>query len=274
MVSENKDKKGKGLLFVIIIFLAVFVLLYWLLGVRGLLQVVKWLFIALFILCILGLAFYFVWFFFFKKQKFDVTFVNKQKFLDACHKGNSGLLKDLFISGDKGHSRIRWGRITGYCRISVLTRSLKFEVDEKTGESVQVFYNDESSKKEYPVYNYNYEEQDVFSVSHKGFIGRLFEEEDVVRVKPKDHDELIGDVTIFGLSLIPISEYYYVNSDFLNIQEVDWAVKNEAWRSLMFEMLRDSKEIIDKASGLDTAHQKRIEERSMMELPVNMGGGK
>lgn len=269
-MNENKDKKGKGILITIIIIVAIFTLLYWLLGVRGLLNILKWMFIILFILAILGTVFYFVWFFFFKKQKFDVTYVNKQKLLNACNRGNTGMLKGLFLSGDKGHNRVFWGRITGYCRISVLTRTLKYKVDKKTGEKTQLYEEDEKT----PLYNYGKEEQDVFSISHsKTFIGRLFEEEDLVRVSPEDHDELIGDITIYGFSLIPISEYWFLNNDLLDVRKIDYAILKEAERGIMFEMLRDSKEIIDKASGLDTGHQKRIEERSLYEIPVNMGGG-
>jgi len=271
-MQENKEKKGKGIILVMVIVVAVLVLLYWLLGVRGLMSIVKWLFIIFFVLAILGVLFYFIWIFFFKKQKFDITYVNKQKLLDACQKGNSGMLKGLYLSGDKGHSRFFWGKITGYCRISVLTRSLRY-TDEK-GVKVPEVVIDAKTGREEPVYDFGKEEQDVFSISHKSFLSRLFEEPDVVRVSPVDHDELIGDVTLFGFSLIPLSEYWFLNNDLLDVRKIDYAVLKEAERGIMFEMLRDSKEIIDKASGLDTGHQKRIEERSMLELPVNMGGGK
>lgn len=269
MVSENKDKKGKGFLFFILIFIGVLILLYVFLGVRGLFQILKWLFIVFFVLAILGTLFYFIWYFFFKKHKFDITYVNKQRLLDACHKGYTPVLKGLFLSGDRGHSRTFWGVITGYCRISVLTRSLQYD---EAGKVVMI--SDPHGEEGDLIVDYKYgkEEQDVFSVSHsKYWLGRLFEDEDVVRVSPKDHDELVGDVTLYGFSLLPISEYWFLNSDLLDVRKIDFAILKEAERGIMFEMLRDSKEIIDKASGLDTAHQKRIEEQSMYELPIDMG---
>lgn len=269
MVAENRDKKGKGIFIIVIILIALFVLGFWLVGYQGVMQVLKWVFIIVIILSILGGVFYFVWFFFFKKQKFDVTYVNKMKLLDACHKGNSGLLKDLYLSGDKGHSRIRWGRITGYCRISVLTRTFVYEVDKNglVTDKVKQFKNEKSGQLE-DVYVLNREEQDVFSVSHRGFPLSLFEEEDVVRVNINSHDELVGDVTLFGFSLIPISEYWYLNDDMLDVRKIDFAILKEAERSILFEQQRDFKEIVDKASGLDSGHQKRIDEKSMYEIPV------
>ena len=271
MVSENHDKKGKVILIIGAIIIGIFTLLYFLLGVRSVFQILKWMLIIFFVLAILGTAFYFVWFFFFKKQKFDVTYVNKQKLLDACHKGYTGIMKGLYLSGDKGHNRVFWGKITGFARIKVLRRTLQYVEDEDGSMIPEMKYNDKTGRDE-QVYIIDDEEQDVFSVTHsKTWIGKLFEEDDVVRVSPKSHDELVGDVTLFGFSLIPLSEYWFLNDDLLDVNKIDYAIKNEAWRGLMFEMLRDSKEIIDKASGLDSSHKKRIEEKSMYELPVDMG---
>lgn len=220
------------------------------------------------ILGIFGMVIYFIWYFFFKKQKFDITYVNKGKLQDACKKGYTNIYKGLYISGDKGHNRIFWGKITGYCRVSVLTREMKLNKDGTPKMKVEKT-KDGKGTKEVIDYKYDTEEQDVFSVSHRGFLLGLFEDDDIVRVAPEEHDDLVGDITLYGFSLLPISEYWYLNTNLLDMNKIDYAIKNEAWRGLMFEMLRDSKEIIDKASGLDTAHEKRIEERSLYEIPIN-----
>jgi len=264
-MRTTRDGKGKGLFIVLLILIAVIVLIFVFFGIRGFLNIIKWVFIIAFILAIIGGIIYLIWYFFFKKQKFDVTYVNKMKLIDACKKGDAGILKNLFISGDSGHSRVQWGNITGYCRISVLTKTIK--VDEK-GKTIML-KNKENGREEVD-YDIGREEQDVFSVSHSSsFIGRLFSEEDVVRVSPNQHDELVGDVTLYGFSLIPISEYWFINDDFLDVRKIDYAILKEAERGIMFEMLRDSKTIVDKATGLDSGHQKRIEEKSLYEMPVN-----
>ena len=122
--------------------------------------------------------------------------------------------------------------------------------------------------KEEQDYDIEKEEQDVFSIKHNGWFLSLFIEEDVVRVSPDAHDELIGDVSLFGFSLLNLSEYWFLNNDLLDVRKIDYAILKEAERSIMFEQQKDFKELVDKASGLDTGHQKKIEEKSAYEIPV------
>lgn len=264
MEYENREKKGKGIVLILIIVFAVLGLLFYFMGLRGILQIIKWFLIIMVILGILGVLFYFVWYFFFKKHKYDVTYMNKQKLMDACHKGYSKTLKGLYLSGDKGHSRVYWGKITGYCRISVLTKNLLFNEEGKP-----VMVKDEKTGKDVQDYTLERQEQDVFSVSHKGWLLGLFEEDDVVRVSPDSHNDLCADIDLYGFSLLNLSEYWYLNNDLLDVRKIDFAILKEAERSVMFEQQRDFKDIVDKASGLDTGHQKRIEEKSSYEIPVH-----
>ena len=81
------------------------------------------------------------------------------------------------------------------------------------------------------------------------------------------HDELVGDVTLFGFSLIPISEYFFLNNDFLDVRKIDFSILKEAERGIFFESLKDTKEIIDKAIGLDSSHKKDIEKKNLYEIP-------
>ena len=260
-MNTEKGKGNKGLFIFLIIILMLLVLGFVFLGIRGVLNILKWLLIGLFILAIIGLLIYFIWFLFFKKEKYDVTYVNKKKLLDACKKGNPQTMKDLYISGDKGHSRVRWGKITGYCRISVLTRNLEVDKDGKPQ------YETKDGGKELK-YQLEKIEQDVFSVTTaRTWLGKLFSDEEVVRVSPDSHNELVGDVILYGFSLIPISEYWFLNDDFLDVRKIDYAILKEAERGIMFEMLRDSKAIVDKASGLDSRHNKEIEQKTMFEVP-------
>jgi len=263
MVMENHEKKSKSIIIIVFIMIAVLGLLFWLVGVTGIMNVLKWFFIIMIILMIFGGVVYFVWYFFIRKQKFDVTYINKQKLLDACHKGHTGLMTELFLSGDKGHSRVYWGKITGYCRISVLTKKLKFDKDDK---QIMVLNKEGKLEEDYDIEK---EEQDVFSVSHRGWLLGLFEEEDVVRVSPDSHNNLIGSIDLYGYSLIPLSEYWFLNNDLLDVRKIDYAILKEAERSIMFEQQKDFKELVDKASGLDTDHQKKIEEKSAYEIPIN-----
>jgi len=262
-LNTEKGKTGKVWVIVIIIVLALLVLGLIFFGVRSVLKIFIWLMVALFVLFILGLVGYLVWYIWIRKEKYDVNYVNKKKLTDACKKGNPGILRGLYITGDSKHSRVFWGNITGYCRISILKKVLK--MDDK---GVPLVVVDEKTKKEEFIYDIDTEEQDVFSVRTGGWLKSLFNDDEVVRVSPDEHNELVGDVDLFGFSLIPISEYWFLNNNYLDVNKIDYAIKNEAWRGIMFEMLRDSKTIIDRASGLDSTHQKSLE-RNTIDIPMN-----
>jgi len=263
MAVENKEKKPKifliigGILILIIILVVVFM------GVKGIFKIFGTLFIIVFIIAILFGVAYLFWYVFLKKHRYDVTYVNKQKLIQAGKLiGKSNLMGDLYLSGDKGHSRIKLGKISGYCRIQVLTRTNKFD---KQGKTIMIKNPDGSLE---PDYDIGKEEQDVFIVGKK-----IFGDPMVVRVSPKDHDELVGDVTLIGFSIIPHSEYWFLNSDHLDVRKIDYAILKEAQRGIMFEMLRDSKEVVDKAVGLDSRHKKDLEGKHLVDLPVGGTGG-
>lgn len=203
------------------------------------------------------------WFIFLRKERYDVTYVNKKKLILAG-KVNSqkGVLGDLFVSGDKGHKRIRIGKIIGYSRIQILKRTNKYDDKGKLmykparkGEEAEIDYDLEG------------EEQDIFIIK-KGL--GIFGDPMVVRVSPVDHDELIGDVTLKGFSLLPISEYWFLNNDYLDVRKIDFAILKEAQRGIMFENLRDMKTIVDRSIGLDSSHRKDIEKKNLVELPDNV----
>lgn len=266
----ERDKGKKGLIIAVVVVVLILILGFVFFGIRGLFKIFKWLMITLLILGIIGFLVWGVWYLFIRKERFDVTYVNKKKLINACNRGNTGVLKGLYLSGDRGHSRHFWGRITGICRISVLTKNMTMKKDEEGKPTSEPETIKDKNGNEVIQYVIGSEEQDVFSIStSKTWLGRLFEEDSVIRVSPSDHDELVGDVTLYGFSLIPLSEYWFLNNDYLDVRKIDYAILKESERGIMFEMLRDTKTIVDRASGLDTEHQKRIDEKSIFEVPVN-----
>jgi len=215
--------------------------------------------VALFIAILLGLA----WYFFIKKHKFDVTAVNKKKLVMAgkiqCPK--SILNRKLRLSGDRGHSWFNFGTIKGYLRIQ--TRMRETKTDQQGNQKFEV----DIYGRQIPEYDLYTEEQDVFIVKRGMFPFNLFLDDDVVRVHPNQHDELIADVTLFGLNLIPISEYWYIASDYLDVRKIDRSILLEGERGVLFEMLKDFKSVVDQAVSLDSSHRKVIEEKSLFEIP-------
>lgn len=263
--TPEKGGKGKIALILLLLFGLMFVLVVFVFGVRSLLSMLLWIAGLTMILSILFVVIYLFWYLFIRKPKFDITYVNKMKLVDAggksCPPTISG--RTLYLSGDKGHSRVPFGIIIGYARIQILTRMLSINKETKSPETRK---NPRTGEIE-PIYIIGKEEQDIFVVKHRaGFFG-LFEEPSVVRVSPDDHDELIGDITLYGFSLLPISEYLFLNSDLLDVRKIDYAILKEAERGVMFESLRDMKEIVDKATGLDSYHIKDLEKKNMYEIP-------
>lgn len=261
MAVENKEKSTKVIIIIAGIIFAIFILTAVLMGFRGFLKIISTGMIILFAGGIVFASVYLFWYLFLKKHKFDVTYVNKQKLIEAGKLiGKSNLMGNLTLSGDSKHSMITLGKIIGYCRIQVLTRTNK--LDSK-GEII--FRTKDDGTKE-PEYILGKEEQDIFIVK-KG----VFAEPMVVRVSPEDHDDLVGDVVLKGFSLIPHSEYWFLNSDHLDVRKIDFAILKEAQRGIMFEMLRDQKEVVDRAVGLDARHKKDIENKNLYESS-NLGG--
>ncbi len=245
-----------------ILFIMIMGVVIFFFGINGFLNVIKWVLWITVILLIFGTIVWVVWFLFIKKNKFDATAVNKKKLIQAGTLQCPNSIRDytLRLSGDKGHSWINFGKIKGYVQVQVLTKMRA--LDEKGNPKF-----DTLEGKTIPIYKLDNVPQDIFIVQTAKFPASLFEEEKVIRVDPRDHDELIGDITLFGLNLVPLSEYWYLSSDYLDARKIDMAVLHEAERGVMFEMLKDTKNIVDNAINLDARHRKEIEERQLVEIP-------
>ena len=273
---QNQQQKNRTFLIIAGIIIGIILVIRFLFGVRNILKIALFLVEACLLLSVLFGVAYLFYYLFIKKHKFDPTYVNKQKLIDAGKKCNLENLKGLYLSGDKGHSRVYIGKVIGYCRIQVLKKTYKYEetTDKTTGRKYQKILTIPNERGEQiPEYEIDKEEQDVLIVRSKGFLS-IFTEPMVIRTEPNQHDELIGDITLYGYSLIPISEYWYINSDHLDIRKIDYAILREAERGVFFEGLRDMKEIVDKAIGLDSRHKKGVEEKSLYEIPEMQQIGK
>lgn len=234
-------------------------------GIRSILNIILFLIAALFVLAIIAIIIYVIWLLFFKKQRFDATYVNKKSLIAAGKINKPKDLNDLYTSGDKGHTRNRIGKIIGYCRIQAVKKIVEY--DKKSGQPVMV-ENEKNPNIKTEKFRLEKEEQDVFIAQNHGIIMSFFSDPMVIRVRPDEHDSLIGDVTLNGFSLVPISEYYYLHTDYLDIRLVDYSIQLEASRTILHEHLRDQKTILDRAVGLDTEHKKDIEKKNLYEIPA------
>lgn len=259
---EKKTLWLIGIIFTILgIIVDVIVYLIW--GMNGLLKLLRTFFIIILVAGFIALAVYLVYYFFIKKHRFDVTAVNKKKLILAgkiqCpHTIHNRMLR---LSGDKGHSWINFGKIKGYCRIQIMNRETKY--DEKGNT---VLKTDDFGNKSVE-YELSAEEHDVFIIKRGIFPFNVFNDDEVVRVHPLDHDELIADVFLFGINLCPISEYWFLASQYLDVRTIDRNILLEAERGILFEMLKDFKNVTDNAIDLDARHRKGIQEKVLYEIP-------
>jgi len=270
MVVENKEKKSKAWIIVAIIIILIIVFVVYFLGTKGILKILGTFITILWVLAILFGGAYLFYHLFIKKHRFDITYVNKQRLIEAGKLNIKGYnVGDLYLSGDAGHSRVCLGKIKGYCRVQILTRTSVYEdKTDKEGKVVKVEKKvlDKETNTYVPVYDSGKEEQDVFSVAKRGIMS-FFTDPYVIRVSPEEHDDIVGDVTLKGFSLLPHSEFWFLNSDYLDVRKIDYAILKEAERGIMFETLRDMKSIVDKATGVDSEHKKFIEKKNLVEVP-------
>lgn len=273
MVMENKEKKPKIIIIIIGILIVITIIVVLVMGTKGIIKIIGsiatiGIFAALAFL--LGYLFFIV---FIKKQRFDPVFVNKQKLIKSGRMNlPEGVLNYLYLTGDSAHSRVKLGKIKGYQRIQIPVRKYVYELD-KDGKPTNKFKmkpKKTPDDKPEPEYSYGVEEQDVFIVKNN-FLQGIFTDPMVVRVRPEEHSSLIGDVSIKGFSLVPISEYYFINTSYLDRAMIDWTIGTESDRIVFFEHLRDEKTIMDRAIGLDSTHKKEIEQKNLFEM--NQQGG-
>jgi hypothetical protein len=269
MPNTNADHKGKTVWIIVGVAILLIAVAYIIFGVKNIGKMVVFLLEACLLLGTIGAIAYLFYHLFVKQQRYDVLYVNKQKILEACRKFKNPLLKDLYVSGDKAHTRAKIGKIINCIRMQSVTRKYVYRdaTNPKTGETYKVISTQVDEKgQEQPQYELEQMEQDVFAVKNKGLAG-WFSDPMIIRVEPNQHDELVGDVSLFGYSLIPIGEYWFLNSDHLDVRKIDYSILQESIRHMSIEMLRDMKALTDSASGLDAKHKKGIESKALYEIP-------
>jgi hypothetical protein len=265
MGMNDKGTKPKLIIGIIIGVILLFVVVIFVLGTKGMVKIIGTVAGLAVIVLTIGFFAYLFWFLFLRKERFDVTYVNKKKLIEACKVNGKGqLLGDCYLSGDEGHSRVRLGKIAGgVVRTQILKRTNIYD------DKGNIVMNPETQPGEpaEPKYNLESEEQDVICVK-KGM--GIFSDPMVIRLSPKDHSSNIGDITIRGFNILPYSEYWFVNHDVLDVRKIDFAILKEAQRGIMFENLRDMKTIVDRSIGLDSGHVKEIEKKNLVEAPDSM----
>jgi hypothetical protein len=90
-------------------------------------------------------------------------------------------------------------------------------------------------------------------------------------LRPDQHSDLIGDVYVYGISLIMKYGFYFLNTDMLDFKAIDKTVANDTYRTLMYETLGDMKQIVDRSIGLDEAYRKEQMNQKLLKIPMMSG---
>jgi len=249
-LEENKQKRPVAIFLIVGVIIIVLLIALWVRGFAGLWNVLKFMIFIILGLGLIGLVFYIVYWIFFREHKVDVTFINKQKLIDSAMVSKPPTVQEIHLTGDKAHSSVRLGRIIGWTRIQVF-KPKKEHLSVKSPLGTPL----------------NREEEDVFVFKSSPFPFSLLESPKVLRVRPEQHSDLVGNVYIRGFSIIKISEYYYLNNEMLDIAKIDYNVLQEAKRGVLFLTLSEMKTIMDDALGINPRHQREMQSRLMTKLP-------
>jgi hypothetical protein len=198
-----------------------------------------------------------------QKPKIDLVAADRQNIIDAGILSKPPMIKDLYFTGDKEHGEFRVGVITGYCQLQSYKDLSK--IAGLTDEEIKTLREQGIDPANYII------KEDCFIFKKFGFPFGLFEQHKVLRTLEDEHSQLVGDVKIYGVSMIAKFSYYWPNRGHLDIARIDHAVIKEAWRGQIHEFLKDMVAISQRSVGLDAEHRKELENRKLLKIPSPLG---
>jgi hypothetical protein len=259
---ESRSDTRKVILFVVILIAAIILGYVWYTsGQAGAFAVIKQFFIYALIAAVIGLIIFAVMKLL-AKPKIDLVENDRRDIIDAGILSKPPMVKDLYFTGDKEHGEFRVGYIIGYCQLQSykdldllagLTKTQLKEMEER-GEVPS----------EYII------KEDCFIFKKMPFPFSLFEEPKVLRCFEDEHSQLIGDVKVYGVSMLKKYSYYFPNRAHLDIARIDISIIREAWRGQVHEFLRDMVSINQRAVGLDSEFKKGMDQRKLLKIPSPM----
>jgi len=265
MASQPETTHDKSRLIIIGIILIVVILIVYLLFTQGFNGVQSFFWSLLkwsIVLVIIGLII-FVIFKILQKPKIDLVAADMQNIIDAGILSKPPMIKDIYFTGDKEHGEFRVGKITGYCQLQSYKDLSK--IAALTVEELQTLKDSGVDPANYII------KEDCFIFKKFGFPASLFEAHKVLRTLEDEHSQLVGDVKIYGVSMIKKFNYYWPNRGHLDIARIDHAVIKEAWRGQIHEFLKDMVAISQRSVGLDAEHRKELENRKLLKIPSPLG---
>lgn len=263
--AQPETRSEKSRIFVVLIGVVIALVLgyvYWQYGATGLSntlqQFLKW----AIILAIVGLLVYAI-VRFLRKPKIDLIENDRQDIIDAALMSKPPMVRDLYFTGDKEHGEFRVGKIIGYCQL----QSYK-DIDLIAGLTTKQLKEMEENGQmpsEYIV------KEDCFVFKRFPFPFSIFEQPKVLRCLEDEHSQLIGDVKVYGVSMIRKFGFYFPNRAHLDVSRIDISVIREAWRGQIHQFLKDMVSINQRAVGLDSEFKKDMDNKKLLKIPSPLG---
>ena len=247
---------------VFVVLLAILGYTYYTSGSAGLSAVIKRFITYAIIAVIIGLIIWVV-LKILQKPRVDLVENDRKDIIDAGMLSKPPMVKDLYFTGDKEHGEFRVGTIIGYCQlqsykdldlIAGLTQAQIREMEE--GGEIPAKY---------------IIKEDCFIFKRLPFPLSVFEKPKVLRTLEDEHSQLIGDVKVYGVSMLAKYGYYWPNRAHLDIARIDIGVIREAWRGQIHQFLKDAVSIQQRAIGLDSVFKKDMDKRKLLKIPSPLG---
>lgn len=256
----DKSRMFWGAIFVVVILVLVYI--FATTGFTGVSDVIKRLLTYALILAAVGLV---VWAVIkiFQKPKIDLVANDMKDIIDAGVLSKPPMVNDLYFTGDKEHGEFRVGTIIGYCQLQSY-KDLDLISNMTDGQI-------EELEKQGKIPSDMIIKEDCFVFKRMPFPLSIFEPPKVLRTLESEHSQLIGDVKVYGVSMLKKYGYYWPNRAHLDVVRIDIGVIREAWRGLIHQYLKDSVAINQRAVGLDSEYKKDLDMRKLLKLPM-IGG--
>jgi hypothetical protein len=260
---ETRAEKSK-IVWVIIVVIAILLLIYvyFTSGQQGLSALLKRFLIYAIIAVVAGLIVYVV-LRILRKPRIDLVENDRQDIIDAGMMSKPPMVNDLYFTGDKEHGEFRVGTIVGYCQL----HSYK-DIDLLAGltkEQLKEMEDKNEVPSQYII------KEDCFVFKRLPFPLSIFEQPKVLRCLEDEHSQMIGDVKVYGVSMLRKFGFYWPNRAHLDIARIDISVIREAWRGQVHQFLKDAVSIQQRAVGLDAEFKKSLDERKLLKLPSPLG---
>jgi len=232
---SNKDSKRNGIMLIALLFVVILVLSFVFGGAQGLFGVIKFFLTLSLVVGFFGFVFYVIYYLFFKKHRRDVPYENWKSYLQSALDNGADMMDEFILTGDKMHSAKRFFTVKGYLRVR----------------------------------GFDNQEYDVFVGKRNPM--NFLEEYKIVMLKPTQHSDLVGDVYVYGISLIMKYGYYFLNTEMLDFKGIDKSIALDTFRTIMYETLGDMKGLLDRATGLDAEFSKQRQQEKLLKIPVLSG---